>query len=427
MWLGLLARVPLHFTAHHDTTAFPSDERKGIPVVDFWLWLVQLALALAGVFAGLLFVRAAQRGGMGGGMPGCGPRSGCEVVAGSRWAKVGVGGGVPVAGLGLLLYCGLTLATLARLFPVTANWGTMAQMALVTAAVGGALWFTFLMVVVIRRVCKFCMFFHGIGLLLGLMVWRAHAVANPIPMLVGIAGVLALIVHQLAFPAKTYAVTVLGAVTPEAQPQPTSSEDLVLLGGRVRLAMADWPQLGADEARQKVAFLFDITCEECRASYQTLQQAVALRPKELGVLLVPVPLDPACHPLVAAVAKKNASPPHPLEACDLAKLFLAVWHTDREVFREFSHWLMSSRQTPALQVARSRAHQRLGPPLSTTLLTAPLDGHIQKAIRAHQAAGSEKLPQLLLADRLITGRIGAVAEWMKVLALETKPATPDKG
>jgi hypothetical protein len=194
----------------------------------------------------------------------------------------------------------------------------------------------------------------------------------------------------------------------------------------VRLPLADWPQLGADEARQKVAFLFDITCEECRASYQALQQVVALRPKELGVLLVPVPLDPACHPLVAALAKKNAPP---LEACDLAKLFLAVWQTDREVFREFSHWLMSSRQAPALQVARSRAHQRLGPPLSTTLLTAPLDGRIQKAISVHQAAGSEKLPQLLLTDRMITGRIGAVAEWMKVLALEAESApavSPEK-
>jgi uncharacterized membrane protein len=378
-------------------------------------WAAEAALSLFGMGAGLLFVREAQRGGT---LPGCGPRSGCEVVAGSRWAKVG---SLPVAGLGLLLYGGLTLAALGRLFSITATWSGMAQVAMVTAAVGGALWFTFLMVAVIRRVCKFCMFFHGIGAALGLVVWREHAVTLNGPLLVGATGVLALIVHQLVFPAKTYAITVLNAVpgAPPAPPQSVGSEEVVLLGGRVRITAGDWPWLGARDAKQTVAFLFDITCEECRVFYQVLQQTVALEPKQIAVLLVPVPLDPACRPLVAALAKKNFPP---LESCDLARLFLAVWHTDREAFVEFSQWLMGGRKAPALQAARSRAHQKLGPPLSTTVLTAPLDGYIQKAINCHQSAGGEKLPQILLADRLITGRIGSMLELGKVLASSAEPA-----
>jgi hypothetical protein len=283
-------------------------------------------------------------------------------------------------------------------------------------------WFMFLMAAVIRRVCKFCLFFHGIGVALGLVVWGEHASAGYGPILVGAAGVLALIVHQLVFPAKTYAVTVMNSVVSGASPESAGSEEVAVLGGRVRLAAGDWPRLGGRDARQKVAFLFDISCEECRASYQVLQQAVTLQPQGIAVLLVPVPLDPACHPLVAAVVKKNMPP---LESCDLAKLFLAVWHTDQtggEAFGEFSSWLMSGRRVPGLQVARSRAHHKLGPPLSTTLLTAPLDGYIQKAIHAHQAADSEKLPQLLLTDRLITGRIGSVAELGKVLMTSAEPA-----
>jgi uncharacterized membrane protein len=370
-------------------------------------WALETGLGLAGFVAGLLFWRAAQRGGT---LPGCGPAAGCEAVAASRWARLGP---IPIAALGLGLYGVLTLAALARLLAPLEARAHSVQIAAVTAAGGAALWFTFLQLAVLRRVCKFCMLFHGLGTALFIVVWLENPAPAPGEWAMGAGGVLALGVLQLLVPSKTYAIIPMTEVSPAlsvaaptltvSENQPSTAGDIILLGGRVRVAPKDWPLLGTRDAAHTVVLLFDLTCDDCRATYQALQRAVAEHPAELAVVLVPVPLDPACNPAIAQVLGEK-------QTCDHTRLFLAVWQTDPGAFPAYSHWVMGTLRCPAFQDARSKMHRELGMPLSLALTAGALDLHIQKAVNLYRQSTAQKLPQLLLPNQLVVGRMTSLKD-----------------
>ena len=153
--------------------------------------------------------------------------------------------------------------------------------------------------------------------------------------------------------------------------------------------------------------------------YRLLQQTVTQYPREIAVLVLPVPLHPACNSAVRAEPSQNA------QACEFARLFLAMWQTAPKEFPEFSHWLMAARLPPAFPEARNKAQRAAG---STAISLVLLDGRIydrvKQAVELYQTLAVDKLPQILLADRMIVGRMDSLKELHAVIRLA--PSDPAK-
>lgn len=388
-----------------------------------WLWWVAAALGAAGLGASLLFVRETQRGGT---LPGCGPRSNCQAVSASRWAKVGT---MPISALGLGLYGLLLVGVLAALSRALAPVTSLLVGVTAAALLGGALWFTFLQVFVLRRICRFCMIYHGIGLTVGLLILQAQGNSAWISLSIGGAAVVALALLQIIFPGKAHVVLPMPqeclvstgtadkrALSSGQEPASGASRELVLLGGRLRLSESDWPWLGTPHARRKTALMFDVTCVDCRALYQLLNQAVLSAPERLAVVLIPVPLDRTCNAAVPADTPPSA------EACNYVRLFWATWQVDPKIHEDFCRWLLGERVCPAYSHARNWLHQRIGSQLTLALLDASIEMRIQKAVAFYRTMPTDKLPQLALEDRLVVGRVGKIDElWT---TLESDAADP---
>lgn len=98
---------------------------------------------------------------------GCGPESGCDAVLKSRWAYWL---GIPVSLPALAVYASLLGGTF-RLRPglpaESRRWIWRLLIVLAVMIAGAALWFIFLQLVLIKRICPFCMVAHGCGLVGG--------------------------------------------------------------------------------------------------------------------------------------------------------------------------------------------------------------------------------------------------------------------
>jgi hypothetical protein len=73
-----------------------------------------------------------------------------------------------------------------------------------------------------------------------------------------------------------------------------------------------------------------------------------------AVIMLPVPLDVACNPLILITSPANQ------DACEYAKLGLAVYHAKHEAYREFDDWLFATPEIPPLAEARSHAASLVG-------------------------------------------------------------------
>jgi hypothetical protein len=170
-------------------------------------------------------------------------------------------------------------------------------------------------------------------------------------------------------------------------------DEFVLLGGRAHLSPREWPTRGPLDAPLQAALLFDISCKQCRALYRLLTRtSMASSARAVAVLLIPVPLHPNCNPKVSLA--KVTSP----EACPLAQLFLSVWQSQTHLFEEFSQWLMAPVDVPTLKDAQRWLRQHGG-----ILEPQPIESLIAHAVELYGRSPSEKLPQLLLKDRLVVG------------------------
>jgi len=396
-------------------------------------------------------------------LPGCGAGSGCDAAASSRWAYLGA---IPVALLGAGLYAGVLATGLVavRLDGDSGAAGVSKDVmqTLSFTAGGAAVWFTLLQLVVVRRVCAYCMGLHTVGVLLASSVAVAFPGDGPalwgVPASIAVVAVGLLAVGQAVLKPRTYAIVPAGVVADNRTPEPTTraAEDaerpalgpttsneparrsplgdspgmlsarpadesriVVLLAGRVRLPSDAWRRLGPADAIHSVAFLFDYTCDACRKVHSLLHRAVARRGGDLAVLLVPVPQSARCNPLIT-----NGTPPAQRDACHYARLGHAVWADAPHAFALFDGWLGEGRAPPPLDVARARAVEVLGAPhRDAALLTPRVDRQLREAVALYKSAGAERVPTLLLPRASVTGPVPSLDELMRVLARELDTLT----
>jgi len=306
------------------------------------LWMLGFACA-AFAINGLLFVWALDRSFAA--MAGCGGESGCGEVLGSRWSQVM---GIPVTVFGLILYAVVIAATVSaseRLLHLCI-WG-------LAGAIG---WFAFLQLVVLQRVCPWCMAAHALGVgVLAFYYYRQRSLGLPwmrSMVLPGVAfiGVGAFAIAQIFGPVpESYrianahgAAAAVGDIHAQGDGRQVSFG-----GGRKRYALEQLPLLGAAEAQHVLAFYFDYQCGQCRDMNGYLAELIERYPDAVAVLVLPMPLDRQCNEwLIGGGSGQEGS-------CELSRLALAAWRVQPADFAAIHDALFT---LPRGNIAAARRH-----------------------------------------------------------------------
>jgi len=391
--------------------------RPGGGVAPLWPARIGLVLAIGG--AGYLASVSLQAGGV----AGCGPGSGCDLVLSSRWAYwLGIPVSLPAAALYSIL-----LATTWRLRPGRdpKNRFRPLAIALCTVVVAAALWFIFLQDAVIQSWCRFCLathasaFFSACWLLAPLLgSRRSPAGGETVPptggalkvgLVFGLVGTTVLIGGQFVVLERAGYVLVplsLGGRAPKGQ--------LTLDSGRFGLDPDALPGMGPASAQGFVVGLFDYTCTHCRRLHPLLKEAQAHFAGRLTFIMLPVPLETGCNPMIPLTDPANRG------ACEYARLALAVWRGRPDAFRGFDDWLFDSAGLPTLPEARMKAETLLGKTALEKVLSDPwvgrqIDEDVRLYIATSQATNSLRLPQLIFADAAVSGSVDDAAELERVI------------
>ena len=403
--------------------------------------LVTLLASVALAIAIRFFVH-----GLGGrGLPGCGPESGCDAVTRSRWSRCGR---VPVAAFGAMVYLATCIASLlagyAHSSPLQrAGW--LVLIALLPMLAGGAIWFIAIQVFQIRRICRWCMFAHGLALFISVCVvyaaTQAHVFEGSIVRqhwLLWVPGTLALMLLmavQILVEPRTYAVVrvagpppvlpslpsqkdVRGPQGPHPLPDPPpefirnpfAGRTVTAAEGRISIPGDAWPMLGSPKATHLLLYLFDYTCKECRYVHSLLDDVMQRHPLQLAVMVVPVPRDPLCNSMV-----KTREPEHAF-ACAYTRLGLAVWRANCSKYAEFDRYMFKSPHVPLLGQARVKAVDLVGSSIPNPELPHPeIDARIAEAVELFKSAGTNIAPTLLLPQRAVAGRPPTAEHLYKIL------------
>jgi uncharacterized membrane protein/protein-disulfide isomerase len=439
-------------------------------------WL-QLMLTIAlGVSGYLLWVSL-----QGGGAIGCGPASGCDAVLKSRWAYVA---GIPVSAPAMLFYVyGIILLhwMITATSPERLRSLWPKGLFLASVLIGVAAWFVALQVLVIHKVCPFCMVAHGGGLMVGLWLWlkrpstgipsitwqREKFVYLPpgtVNKVLGTAGlVLGLFfATQLMFEKRSYAIKTLPAIATTSQktsPPPLPSAKLstnlalapqkplipvtvsnsptpipsaavssdivtfqdtpegrmaVLYGGKFQYNVKELPFLGAVTATNQVLYLFDYTCQHCRLVHRHLNEALVKFGNRFSILCLPVPLDKTCNSLIP-----RQLPEH-VNACQYAKLSLAIWRAEPARFQEFDAWLFQTNGLPAPAAAHQQATQLIGAEVLARTLNDPwIQNMLNQNFSLHYTnylkLGDDLLPQVMFPRKVTFGEFNRAEDLYKMV------------
>ena len=363
---------------------------------------------------------------------GCGPDSACEQVLGSKWSKwLGV---VPVSATAVVLYA-LTIAGTVFLGPETLplerrrGWIMLTLAAVMIA--GAAAWFVFLQAIVIKNWCAWCMSGHGLGVTLAaLIVCRAPfgrgraqadspapvgAITPPMTGIVVVAGLVAVglvPVGQVLVESKPATSTAwLDEIATQpsvatARPAVPNRKGIVwAMNGQLRFDLAKpmMPLVGKADAEFVVIEVFDYCCGHCRITQPRIATARKRYGEQLAFVVMPMPLNSDCNRTV------RKTQPGFEQACDLARLSLAVWSADRKSFAAMHEWLFEGEKAPSAKDARARAIELVGlVDLQVALADPLINEQIRKNIDLHERTSGKDnktrfLPKFILRRGVFTG------------------------
>lgn len=347
----------------------------------------------------------------GGGVAGCGPGSGCDTILSSRWAYWL---GAPVSLPALAIYGSLFAATFG-IDPVRSLAArrrcAAAVVALSGLIVAAAIWFGVLQYAVIGHWCRLCLATHGSAILASILLLLSAGARNVLipPSLLRHALGLpllafsALVIGQLAVKPSPYALTRFsgGGISP--------SSKLILDGGRFALDPDRLPMMGTPASPDFVVALFDYTCEHCRRMHSHLRAAAAHLSGQVAIIMLPVPLESDCNPLIKETQPANFG------ACAYARLSLAVWIAQPSAFREFDDYLIGGDDLPNYEQAQVKAEalvgrERLERGLRDPRVSRQIATDVRLYLANSRATGNARLPQLIFADAAVSGEVGDAKE-----------------
>lgn len=387
---------------------------------------------------------------------GCGVESGCNAVLQSRWAYWL---GLPVSLPALLVYVALFGATI-LLRKNTApdeergSWAAITILSVIVA--GSAFWFVSLQAFVIQSFCKYCLTAHACGFVAAVLclthipyaadpatpMWTAGSGKRGVPrravlslVLVGLAGVAALAAGQVLVQKELNVVKVvksagaaqstnqlLAAAGLPAEIVPESPNahlvaprTLSLYSNQFLIKFDTVPMMGSRDAPNVIVCLVDYTCIHCRALHPILVQMSQMFSNQLGIVCLPVTLSPECNPFIPKSTRANP------DACEYARLALAVWRARPAAHRQFDDWLFTGVKPPPVGEARDHAAQLLGgaDQLKSALADPWVSQQIQTDCKIHRAnwlaVDDSAMPQIVMGDAVSSGPINSVEHLQMLL------------
>ena len=389
---------------------------------------------------------------------GCGPESGCDAVLHSRWAYWL---DFPVSVPAVLVYIVLLASTVMlqkRPSPddQRGSWAAIIVLSVIVA--GAAFWFVSLQVFVIQAFCKYCLTAHVCGFAAALIclmnipyatdpdtpMWATGSGKRGVPrqgvfslILIGLAGVVLLAGGQVLVQKQRNVVKVvknppaasstnLSALNPTMLPAEyvaaspnarlIAPRTLSLYSNQFLIKFDEVPMLGSPDAPHVIVCLLDYTCSHCRALHPILEQTGRQFSNQLAIVCLPVSLSPDCNQFIPRF-NSHANP----EACDFARLGLAVWRANPALHRQFDNWMFVGPRPPPLAQAREYAAQLVGADKLTAALADPwVAQQLQTDCKIHRAnwlaVDDAAMPQIVLGNAVSSGPINSAEHLQTLLA-----------
>jgi protein-disulfide isomerase len=198
---------------------------------------------------------------------------------------------------------------------------------------------------------------------------------------------------------------------PEAKTAAKKRRIVTVGGGQISLDIRHWPLLGKPDAKYVFVEMFDYTCPYCRATHQAVRGAIEHFGDDLAIIALPVPLDSACNRTVGYTAPEHA------EACEIAKIAVAVWRCSRRQFPPFHSWLFEQARTAA--EARQHAAELVGEKALQEELALPHAGnYIAKHVELYERIGSGSLPKILFPRSTVSGSVESANTLIDMISRE---------
>jgi len=382
---------------------------------------------------------------------GCGPSSGCHQVLNSRWAYWF---GIPVSLFGLLVYAGLFFGTAPWQSKLPAEqqrklWKILLPCSVL--AIGAALWFVAVQWAFIKAFCPFCMTAHGSALIAAVLLlanapvrrepekpWEKEkqvyvppAVSQKL-VLAAVGGLVVMVAGQVLHEPASYVekglagMTTVTTVTNVASPTPVESAAnpetppslpparlMQLFEGRVELNLDEVPVMGNAAATNVMVSLFDYTCHHCRSMHGPLKTLKTLFSNDLAIVSLPMPLDSNCNPMVTRTPAAHQN------ACDYARIGLAVWRTQPAAMHTFDDWVFAPNNPPPLDQTLAFAKQLVGADeFNENLKSAWVQEQLSKDVAIYQANyelnKSGSMPQFIVGTNALFGTLPLSTLYQKV-------------
>jgi hypothetical protein len=366
--------------------------------------------------------------------------------------------GVPVSVPAVLIYVVLLVLTvlLQKRPSPDDQRGTLAAMIILSVVVAGsAFWFVSLQVFVIQSFCKYCLTAHVCGFAAALIcltnipyatdpdtpMWRTGSGKRGVPrqavlslIVIGLAGVATLAVGQLLVQKERNIVKVVKSNAPTPGTNLTSQavilpaeivpgspgarliapRTLSLYSNEFLIKFDEVPLMGSPDAPHVIVCLVDYTCVHCRALHPILLQTSRQFSNQLAIVCLPVTLSPLCNPFIS-----HTDPRADTNACEYARLGLAVWRAKPGVHGEYDDWFFASTTPPPLNVAREHAAQLVGKDRLDSALADPwVAQQIQTDCKLYRAnwlaADNSALPQIVMGNAVSSGPINSM-EHLQIL------------
>jgi protein-disulfide isomerase len=216
---------------------------------------------------------------------------------------------------------------------------------------------------------------------------------------VALAGVAILIAGQVLYRPASFKVSAVGEGRFEQTP---TNRYFHIYQGRFTFDLNDVPLIGKPTAPHAMVSMFDYTCHFCRILHPTIKELHKTFPNELAIVSLPMPLDGQCNHLV-----RMTNPMHS-NACEYARLGLAVWRANRQLHPQFDDWLFEPEHPPALATAREYAARLVGAQkLDAAYTNQWVNEQLQLAISVYTTNYLQTklglMPQVIIGTNLLAG------------------------
>ena len=194
------------------------------------------------------------------------------------------------------------------------------------------------------------------------------------------------------------------ATQENSKPKPVKRRLITVNGGTFSLDIRQWPLIGKPDAKYVFVEMFDYTCPYCRATHQAVRGAIEHFGDDLAIIALPVPLDAACNRTVTSTAPEHA------DACEIARIAVAVWRVNRAKFAEFHSWVFDPNHRPSAAETLQHAGELVGDKAIQDELNKPTAAaDITRHVELYERVGSGSLPKIIFTASTVSGSVDSAS------------------